>query len=349
VNDILTLERSTVNISDDEKVFLRVETEIGQSEIVRFQYDNHLGSACLELDESGLIISFEEYHPFGTTSYRAGRSATEVSQKRYKYCGKERDEETGLYYYGMRYYAGWICRFVSVDPLQFKYPYYTPYQYAGNKPITFIDLDGLEGVKPHGYEELKMIQNTLTPEQAQYVQFDKDGYIDKELISSFTGEVGENFLDLIDMVNYNGIIDIELVEDGCSYSDDPFGFLQHNSPFLDWEKYGMAPPAPSQNSVSTGEAGCLGVTLLPTKEANNPSPDDNIKVYINNKLSPEGRAEIFAHEGYGHANFFVNTNDYKSSVHDYPETEDVAIDLNFSLDQRIKSAMLETRQNMKKR
>jgi hypothetical protein len=44
----------------------------------------------------------------------------------------------------MRYYAAWICRFVSVDPLQFKYPEYTPFQYAGNKPITFVDLDGGE-------------------------------------------------------------------------------------------------------------------------------------------------------------------------------------------------------------
>ena len=111
---------------------------------IRYQYDNHLGNACLELDFEGDIISYEEYHPFGTTSYRSGRSETEVSMKRYKYNGKERDEETGFYAYGMRYYAAWICRFVSVDPLQFKYQYYTPFQYAGNKPISFIDLDGAE-------------------------------------------------------------------------------------------------------------------------------------------------------------------------------------------------------------
>ncbi len=101
-------------------------------------------SACLELDQTAQIISYEEYHPLGTTSYRSGRTETEVSLKRYKYVGKERDEETGLYYYGARYYAAWLCRFVSVDPLQFDYPYYTPYQYAGNKPISYIDLDGLE-------------------------------------------------------------------------------------------------------------------------------------------------------------------------------------------------------------
>ncbi|WP_321279997.1 RHS repeat-associated core domain-containing protein [Marinifilum fragile] len=112
--------------------------------IVRYQLDNHLGSASLELDENADIISYEEYHPFGTTSYRSGRSETETSQKRYKYVGKERDEETGLYYYGFRYYAAWICRFVSVDPLQFDYPHYNPFQYAGNKPISYIDLDGLE-------------------------------------------------------------------------------------------------------------------------------------------------------------------------------------------------------------
>ncbi|WP_172677348.1 RHS repeat domain-containing protein [Marinifilum fragile] len=112
--------------------------------VVRYQLDNHLGSASLELDENADIISYEEYHPFGTTSYRSGRTETETSLKRYKYVGKERDEETGLYYYGFRYYAAWICRFVSVDPLQFEYPHYTPFQYAGNKPISYIDLDGLE-------------------------------------------------------------------------------------------------------------------------------------------------------------------------------------------------------------
>ena len=118
-----------------------------------------MGSACLELDENAAIISYEEYHPFGTTSYRSGSSETEVSLKRYKYVGKERDEETGLYYYGARYYSAWLCRFVSVDPLQFEYPHYTPYQYAGNKPITFIDLDGLEEFKP----EPDIINNAKSP------------------------------------------------------------------------------------------------------------------------------------------------------------------------------------------
>ncbi len=148
VNGVIDVERLTVNISDDSKVFVRIEKKSDEDEVIRYQYDNHLGSACLELDVAGLIISYEEYHPFGTTSYRSGANEIDVSLKRYKYCGKERDEETGLYYYGMRYYAAWLCKFINVDPLQFKYPYYTPFQYAGNKPITYIDLDGGEPLLP---------------------------------------------------------------------------------------------------------------------------------------------------------------------------------------------------------
>jgi len=151
INNTLDTERRTLHLSDDEKRFAIIDTltvsggqTITPVVTIRYQYDNHLGSACLELDQNAAIISYEEYHPFGTTSYRSGRTETEVSLKRYKYCGKERDEEIGLYYYGMRYYAAWICRFVSVDPLQFKYPELTPFQYASNRPITMIDLDGEE-------------------------------------------------------------------------------------------------------------------------------------------------------------------------------------------------------------
>ncbi|MCC5918804.1 MAG: RHS repeat-associated core domain-containing protein [Cryomorphaceae bacterium] len=66
----------------------------------------------------------------------------------YQYVGKERDGESGLYYYGARYYADWLYRFVSVNPLKDDYPYYAAYQYDGDKPISYIDLDGLEEGKP---------------------------------------------------------------------------------------------------------------------------------------------------------------------------------------------------------
>jgi len=118
------------------------EEEIGKITI-RYQYDNHLGSASLELDENAEIISYEEYHPFGTTSYRSGRSETEVSLKRYKYIGKERDNETGLYYYGARYYSAWICRWISTDPAGFV-DGLNMYAYVRNNPLKYSDPTGMQ-------------------------------------------------------------------------------------------------------------------------------------------------------------------------------------------------------------
>ena len=94
------------------------------------------------VDEYGTLVNFEEYYPFGETSFGS------YAKKRYRFCGKEKDDESGMYYYGARYYSPWLCRFISVDPLAEKYPFYTPYQYAGNQPINFIDLDGLEQAQP---------------------------------------------------------------------------------------------------------------------------------------------------------------------------------------------------------
>lgn len=147
----VNLERETLHISDDTGRITVVDTETTNSnaQTTRYQYSNHLGSASLECDEStsANIISYEEYHPFGSTSYRSGTSAAEVSLKRYRYVGKERDDETGLYYYGARYYAAWLARFISVDPLKDKFPYLASYQYASNDPVGDIDIDGLESRK----------------------------------------------------------------------------------------------------------------------------------------------------------------------------------------------------------
>jgi len=55
------------------------------------------------------------------------------------------DKETGMYYYGARYYDPRISIFVSVDPLAEKYPNYTPYHYVHQNPVNMIDPTGMEG------------------------------------------------------------------------------------------------------------------------------------------------------------------------------------------------------------
>jgi RHS repeat-associated protein len=80
----------------------------------------------------------------------SGRQLTPASGNyRYGFNGKELDDDgTGMggggntYDYGFRIYNPQIAKFLSVDPLTKEYPWYTPYQFAGNKPIRFIDLDG---------------------------------------------------------------------------------------------------------------------------------------------------------------------------------------------------------------
>jgi RHS repeat-associated protein len=148
----VSLERESLHVMDDQQRIALVETRTDTpvpEQLIRYQFGNHLGSASLELDDAGQIISYEEYHPYGSTSYQAGRSAAEVSLKRYRYTGKERDEETGFSYHGARYYAPWLGRWVSADPAELMGGV-AVYEYSRNNPIRFIDRDGRQ---PRRYTE----------------------------------------------------------------------------------------------------------------------------------------------------------------------------------------------------
>jgi RHS repeat-associated protein len=93
------------------------------------------------------VIVAQDYYSFGMQV--PGRSFNNGSH-RYGFNGKENDNEVkgvgNETDYGIRVYDPRVRRFMSVDPIQAKCPELTPYQYASNSPITFIDLDGLEMV-----------------------------------------------------------------------------------------------------------------------------------------------------------------------------------------------------------
>ncbi|KMQ50396.1 putative insecticidal toxin protein [Chitinispirillum alkaliphilum] len=110
---------------------------------IRYQYGNHLGSASLELNDTGALISYEEYFPYGGTSFTCGTNQKEVKLKEYRYTGKERDEATGLYYYGARYYAAWIGRWLSADPAG-PVDGLNLYEYVRGNPVGLVDPDGRE-------------------------------------------------------------------------------------------------------------------------------------------------------------------------------------------------------------
>jgi len=110
----------------------------------RYQLGNHLGSSMLEVDETGLVISYEEYTPYGASAYQAARSGVDVSARRYRYTGKERDEETGLYYNGARYLAAWLGRWTSADPIGIGADGPGLYNYTRGSPVNYTDPSGTE-------------------------------------------------------------------------------------------------------------------------------------------------------------------------------------------------------------
>jgi RHS repeat-associated protein len=143
----VTLERESLHVMNGTERIALIETRTNgtdnyPAQQFRYQYGNHIGSAVLELDNQAQIITYEEFYPFGSSSYQATESQTEVP-KRYRYVGKELDNENGFYYYGARYYASWLGRWINCDPGGLGAGP-NLYAFASNNPVVFKDPNGKE-------------------------------------------------------------------------------------------------------------------------------------------------------------------------------------------------------------
>ncbi len=85
------------------------------------------------------VVDREEFTPYGETSFGS------YGAKRYRYAGQQRDEESGVYYFGARFYMPWACRFASTDPLG-AVDGLNLYGYARNSPLVYHDPDGRQAV-----------------------------------------------------------------------------------------------------------------------------------------------------------------------------------------------------------
>ncbi|QXH74807.1 RHS repeat protein [Pseudomonas atacamensis] len=108
---------------------------------LRGSLGNQIGSSVLELDQSANVLTVEEYFPYGGTAVWSGASQSETQYKFVRYSGKELDA-TGLYYYGYRYYAPWLGRWLNPDPAGTA-DGLNLYRMVRNNPIRMVDLDGL--------------------------------------------------------------------------------------------------------------------------------------------------------------------------------------------------------------
>ena len=172
MNGTLDEEIETLHVIDDETRICLVETESVTAGATisapparsLFQLQDHLGTCSVEVDEttSASVISYEECFPYGATAYRASNGP---SAKRYRYVTKERDDETGLHYFGARLLAPWLGRWTQADPLGsvgydrgflsdatgLRDEIVNLYSSTRSDPIGLVDRTGLSGDEVDAY------------------------------------------------------------------------------------------------------------------------------------------------------------------------------------------------------
>jgi RHS repeat-associated protein len=116
---------------------------------VQFHFGDHLGSSSVVVDGAGVWINREEYFPYGETSFGS------FARKRYRFTGKERDEESGLYYHGARYYAPWLARWTSTDASR-STTGLNLYAAFLNDPIGHVDPTGNQDADVNGTPDAPM-------------------------------------------------------------------------------------------------------------------------------------------------------------------------------------------------
>ena len=104
-----------------------------------YYHTDHLGSSSYITNLDGEVVQHIEYVPFGEVFIEERNN---IWNTPYLFNAKEFDEETGLYYYGARYYDPRLSVWISTDPKQDKYPNVSSYCYVIDNPVKLIDPDG---------------------------------------------------------------------------------------------------------------------------------------------------------------------------------------------------------------
>jgi RHS repeat-associated protein len=200
-----------------------------------FELANHLGNVLATISDKPIynvssttiffqpeISSISDYYPFGAPIHGRGYASEDY---RFGYNGKELDHESETQDYGMRINDCSLARFLSVDPLTGKFTLLTSYQFASNRPIDGIDMDGLE-----------------------YLRFDKISDIGNSLITYYDN---------------NGKLGFPVVEyKGNKYYDLGFHLKNpNNQQITEWVYTPIAPVIPAEQYVGYGDVApndCMG-------------------------------------------------------------------------------------------
>ena len=131
-----------------------VPTDTTNTEEIFFYHSDHLGSTSYITDAKANITQFDAYLPYGELLVDEHSSSEDMP---YKFNGKELDQETGLYYYGARYYDPRVSLWMSIDPMYEKYPNFSSYIYCINNPVKLIDPDGRQIQEPDSWKTISPV------------------------------------------------------------------------------------------------------------------------------------------------------------------------------------------------
>jgi RHS repeat-associated protein len=192
-------------------------------------------------------VSSSDYYPFG---FEMGERSWSSDAYKYGFNGKEKDPEGmggggSTYDYGFRIYNPSIAKFLSVDPLTKEYPWYTPYQFAGNKPIIAIDLDGLEEkivirCQENGFEPIIYLQSDYTVDEWHSLVYSMMGMVN--ISENF---IGENDFNKNSQADENGNITTYPETGTLTIYKNDAGY--HSS--YDETEVGLADPKPNPPAV----------------------------------------------------------------------------------------------------
>ena len=177
----------------------------------RYYLADHLGSTRSLVDEEGAVTAGYDYWPYGKVLATTGAESTH-----FRFTGHERDSESSLDYMLERSYAYNTGRFLRPDPMQDEYPGLSPYAYANNNPLKYVDPDGrrirLLGGESARSKLFSLIAKNLAPQERENVGIKYDKARNEYRVWTTAGYEGTSkaFGYLRETVNHSAYVDIRL-------------------------------------------------------------------------------------------------------------------------------------------
>lgn len=279
--------------------FSQLTTELAkgpqQQDGVYYLHSDHLGTATFVTEHHGEATQFFLNLPFGETM---AEQMTGVYNNPYKFNAKELDEETGLYYYGARYYNPRLSIWYGVDPLAHKYPSLSSYVYCADNPINYIDPDGRYFVGVNG-EKVNVTYN-----KQGHIVLGKNASADlKRMANLINGAGSKTAMKQFGKLSENGTkinfkIEKEEVNNGL------FGLHQahdKDGKALNWVGKGTTGKFDGTPEYSTGKEGQLEYTeaTITLFEGNLDKGIGSLQQEYGDKnlTKDQGLVTVFTHEG----------------------------------------------------